>query len=264
MATPRTMTLRRARDITLLVGLLVIGLVVLTMVLREVDPVEIVATVAFAPVFVAFLFWGWRAGLAVGATAAVGYVVMRRSALSVVGLDPLFGMISSRVIGYLVFGGVGGWAAEQLQAAIDKLELHDEIDDATGLGNARAAIAAIDTERARSERYEKVVSVVDCFFELPDMVGDKAVAATLRQMGAAIAHSVRASDRVSHVAEDGGRHRLIMVLPETGSVGAETVAANLDREVRARIGVSTEVAVLTVPGDEDRVDDLIRSLAISV
>ena len=255
------MTVRRARDITLLVGLLLIGLVTLTMVLREVDPVEITATVAFAPVFVAFLFFGWRVGLATGLLAAAGYVAMRWSAISVVGLGPLFGMISSRVIGYIVFGGVGGWAAGQLQAAIDKLELHDEIDDATGLGNARAAVSAIDTERARAERYEKVVSVIQCSFGLPDVVSEKIVASTLRQLGAAIAHSVRASDHAAHVDDSDGKHRLVIVLPETGAVGAETVATNLDREVRARIGTSTDVAVMTLPGDEDRIDGLLETLA---
>lgn len=261
MATPRTMTVRRARDITLLVGLLIIGLVALTMALREVDPVEITATVAFAPVFVAFLFFGWKVGLATGALAAVGYVLMRWSAISVVGLDPLFGSIASRVLGYLVFGGVGGWAAEQLQAAIDKLELHDEIDDATGLGNARAAVSVIDSERARSERYEKVVSVIQCSFALPDAVSEKIAASTLRQLGAAIAHSVRASDHAAHIDDSAGRHRLIIVLPETGAVGAETVATNLDREVRARIGTSTDISVLTLPGDEDQLDRLLDTLA---
>lgn len=253
------MSLRRARDITLLVGLLVIGLVVLTMVLREVDPVEITATVAFAPVFVAFLFFGWKLGLATGALAAIAYVALRWNAIQVVGIGPLFGMLSARVIGYLVFGGVGGWAAEQLQAAIDKLELHDEIDDATGLGNARGALAAIDTERSRAQRYQKIVSVVDCRFEVPAGVGDKIVNSTLRQLGSAIAHGVRASDRVAHL-EDGGTHRLIIVLPETGAVGAETVANNLDREVRARIGTATEIAIATLPGDDDRVEAIVQSL----
>lgn len=264
MATPRTMTVRRARDITLLVGLLLIGLVVVTMVLRDVDPVEITATIAFAPVFVAFLFFGWKLGLATGALAAAGYVAMRWSAISVVGIGPLFGMISSRVIGYLVFGGIGGWAAEQLQAAIDKLELHDEIDDSTGLGNARAAVSSIDTERARAQRYQKVVSVIQCSFKLPDAVSEKIVASTLRQLGAAIAHSVRASDHASHIDDGEGRHRLLIVLPETGAVGAETVATNLDREVRARIGVPTDVTVMTLPGDEDGFEALLERVSALV
>lgn len=254
------MTVRRARDITLLAGLLVIGLVVLTMVLRDVDPIEIVATVAFAPVFVAFLFFGWRAGLAVGALAAAGYAAMRFDAIRVVGIEPLFGTVASRVLGYLVFGGIGGWAAEQLQAAMDKLELHDEIDDATGLGNARAAMSTIDTERARSERYQKIVSIIDCGFALPSGVGDRATSSTLRQLGSAIAHGIRASDQVSHVEHD-GYHRLVMVLPETGAVGAQTVATNLDREVRARIGTPANVSVMTLPGDEDAVDLLMATLS---
>ncbi len=257
------MSLRRARDITLLVGLLLIGLVVLTMVFREVDPVEITATIAFAPVFVAFLFFGWKAGLLVAALAAAGYVGMRWRAITVVGIGPLFGTMVSRVLGYLAFGGIGGWAAEQLQAAIDKLELHDEVDDTTGLGNARAAIAAIDTERARAERYEKIVSIIVCSFELPDEVSDKIAATGLRQLGAAIAHGVRASDIAAHV-EDQRRHRLVMVLPETGALGAETVATNLDREVRARIGAPTEITVMTCPGDDERVEDLLTGLAVLV
>lgn len=257
------MTVRRARDITLLVGLLIIGLVVVTMVLREVDPIEIIATVAFAPVFVAFLFFGWKAGLGVGAVAAIGYFVMRLPAISVVGIGPLFGSITSRGIGYLVFGGLGGWAAEQLQAAIDKLELHDEIDDATGLGNARAALGAIDTERARAQRYEKIVSVIDCSFKTPEVVNEKITASTLRQLGVAIAHSVRTSDRAAYI-QDGDRHRLVIVLPETGAVGAATVATNLDREVRARIGMPTEISVMTLPGDDDAVELLIQDVSARV
>jgi hypothetical protein len=263
MASPRTMTVRRARDITLLVGLLIIGLVVVTMVLRDVDPIEIVATVAFAPVFVAFLFFGWKTGLAVGALAAVGYIAMRVPAISVVGVGPLFGAISSRVLGYLAFGGLGGWAAEQLQAAIDKLELHDEIDDVSGLGNARAALGVIDRERARALRYENLVSVIECTFEIPDAVTEKIVSSTLRQLGSAIAHSVRASDHASHI-KDGDLHRLVIVLPETGAVGAETVATNLDREVRARIGMATDITVMTLPGDDDRVELMLESISAFV
>lgn len=256
------MTFRRARTLTLIVGLIIIGLVVLTMTLRDVDPVEITATIAFAPVFAAFLFWGWKAGLVTGVAAAVLYVAMRGDAIQVVGIDPLFGTLTSRVLGYLVFGGVGGWAAEQLQAAIDKLELYDEVDDATGLGNTRAALSAIDTERARATRYQKVVSVIECRFHMPDAVGARLGAGELRKLGGAIAHSVRASDQVSHV-EDEDMHRLIVVLPETGAVGAQTVAGNLDREVRARLGVSTETRVLTIPGEETQVEAVVASLHVT-
>lgn len=257
------MTFRRARDITLLVGLVIIALVALTMVLREVDPIEITATAAFAPVFVGFLFFGWRTGLGVGVLAAVGYVAMRIPAIRIVGVAPLFGTLTSRVLGYLVFGGVGGWAAEQLQAAMDKLELHDEVDDASGLGNARSVVNAIEHEKARSERYGMLMSVIDCRFEMPGQVGGRLGAAEIRRLGTAVAHSVRTSDHAAHIAHD-DVHRLLLVLPETAAAGAGTVAANLDREIRARFGVATEVTVLTLPDDVDRIDALSDELSATI
>lgn len=259
MATPRTLTFRRARDITLTVGLIVIALVTLSMILRGVDPVEITATVAFAPVFVAFLFFGWRAGLAVGVLAAVAYVFMRLPAIGIVGLGPLFGTMVSRVLGFVVFGAVGGWAAEQLQASIDKLELHDEIDDATGLGNARSVVNVLTDEMARCARYDTFSSVIDCRFEMPGGVSNRTTASTIRQLGTVLAHSIRASDHAAHIDES-GLHRIIMVLPETGEAGASTVAANLDREIRARFGVSTETSVLTLPDHNDQADLLLDTM----
>lgn len=260
MATPHTLTFRRARDITLLVGLMVIALVTLSMVLRDVDPIEITATIAFAPVFVAFLFFGWRVGLGIGVLAAATYIAMRIPAIRIVGLGPLFGTLTTRVIGFLVFGGVGGWAAEQLQASIDKLELHDEIDDATGLGNARSVVNVLTDEKARSARYEKFSSVIDCRFEMPNGVSNRTTAATIRQLGSVLSHSIRTSDHVAHIDEE-GLHRVVMVLPETGAAGASTVASNLDREIRARFGVSTETAVMTLPDDLEQVDVLIDAMS---
>ena len=257
------MTFRRARDVTLLVGLVIIGLVVLTMTLRDVDPIEITATVAFAPVFVAFLFFGWRIGLAVGVLAAGGYLAMRIPAIRIVGVAPIFGTLTSRVLGYLVFGGVGGWAAQQLQAAMDKLELHDEIDDATGLGNARSVVNAIEHEKARATRYGMLVSVIDCRFRMPSPVGGRVGSAEIRRLGTAVAHSVRTSDHAAHLSDD-DEHRLILVLPETSMGGATTVASNLDREIRARIGVPTEIEVLGLPDDADRIDALSDRLSASI
>lgn len=253
---PAALPYRRARDLVLVTGVVVLAAVVATMVLRGVDPVEVVATLLFAPVFVGFLFFSPLVGAALAVVAAGVYVGMRLPAIELVGFPVLSGLILSRVGGYLAFGLVGGWAASQLRRTLDKLELYDEVDDETGLGNGRAFLHAVDRERARAARYSTLFSVVTATFEAAD--GRKG-AARMRDLGTRLAASARGSDRACH-ARDGERHVVAVVLPETGAEGAATVAANLERRVGEYAAGSVALAQATFPGDDDALDRIVDHL----
>lgn len=250
---PSALTYRRARDLVLLTGFIVLAAVVATMALRGVDPVEVVATLLFAPVFVGFLFFSPAAGTALAIVAAGVYVGLRWPAIELVGFPLLSGLILSRVGGYLVFGIVGGWAAAQLGRTLDKLELYDEVDDETGLGNARAFLNAVDRERARAARYATVFSVVIASFELDE---PRRAAAKLRDLGTRLGASIRGSDRACHT-RDGDHHLFAVVLPETAVEGAATVAANLERRIGEQVSGSILLATATFPGDDGDLDRIV-------
>lgn len=256
MRTTRTIDYRRARSITLLAGLIVIGLVVITMLVRQVDPIEVVATVSFAPIFVGLLLFGWRVGVGLGLAAGGLYVALRLPAIQLVGIGPLLGLLLSRVIGFVAFGGIGGWAAAELGAAIGKLELYDTIDDATGLGNARSVVEVIDRENARATRHSGVFSVVTARF--PHPAGRARRARALREVGRTLRGSLRTSDHAAHMTIDGDGV-IVLVLPETGPEGAQTVADGLAAKMLAVLGDRPLATTFTLPGDEPTIDELVAA-----
>src|SRR3546814_18993096 len=59
---------------------------------------------------------------------------------------------------------ISDWSSDvcssDLEGSLEKLELYDEIDDETGLYNARNLIQQTDLEMARARRYQTLFSVV--------------------------------------------------------------------------------------------------------
>jgi hypothetical protein len=220
----RTLDWDRARAVLLATGVGLIALIALTAFIRDVDRVEIVATLMYAPILAGMLSFGLSSGLALGLAAAGVYIGLRLPAIDLVGLTPLAGTIVSRVLGFVAFGTLGGWASDQIRRALDRYELIDEFDQDSGLGNARAIVHAIARESSRAKRYANPFSVVTTTFE--DIGTDRKSRAQLRELGGRVAASIRASDHAAHVRA-GDAHQIILVLPETAAEGAETVAANL-------------------------------------
>src|SRR5688572_15036362 len=154
----------KARRLLVLVGVLVLGVVAITMYARRVDTVEVVATLLFPPIFLAFVYRGVVGGV-VAALAATGiYTALRYPAIDAIGADEYTGLIVSRAAAYLIFGAVGGWAVTVLESSLEKLELYDEIDDETGLYNARHLLQQTDLESARAQRYQTLFSTVELDF----------------------------------------------------------------------------------------------------
>ena len=244
----RTMTYERARGLMLWAGLIVVGLVALTMFLRDVDPIEISATLFYAPIFAGFLLFGFGAGVGLGLAAAGAYIGLRLPALELVGFAPIAGTIIARVVGYIAFGAIGGWAADQLRVALERFRLIDELDEETGLGNARSVVNALERELSRAERYSTPFSVVIASFR--PLTGRRP-AAKLQELGSKVSLSIRASDHAAHTRVD-DHHEVVIVLPETGESGASTVAANLEMLVESVVNQDVDVMAMTDRGDETR------------
>jgi GGDEF domain-containing protein len=219
-STARRIGYRGARRLLLAAGVAVLLITVAVMYVRRVETVEVMATVLFLPVFVALVFWNVRGGLLVGILAAAAYAALRYPAIDAVGADRFLGLIASRAVAYIAFGALGGWASRQLETSLEKLELYDQIDDVTGIFNARFFVQDIDLEMSRSKRYQTIfsVSIVDVPASAFEPLDGKQRKRALRDLGRILKDSVRTVDRAVH-AQDRDRHRFAVVLPETGPEG---------------------------------------------
>jgi GGDEF domain-containing protein len=256
---------RRARRLLLLTGLAVLAAVAIVTYARRVDTVEVVATLLFLPIFVAFVFRGVLGGVLAALIAIGVYAALRTPAIEAVGFGEFAGLMTSRSAAYLIFGAVGGWSAQVLEGSLEKLELYDEIDDETGLYNARHLVLQTDLEMARATRYQTLFSVL--VLDLPagpfHALSARARKTTLRDLGRLLGEGVRTIDHVVHI-HDGDIHRLVAILPETASEGAEVFRGRFDARVRGFLsdrGVVIDPTVaaarsLTIPGDEDAVEEI--------
>ncbi len=262
----------KARRLVLATGLAVLAVVSLVMYVRRVDGIEVAATLLFVPIFLAFVFRGVAGGL-VGALAAIGvYTALRAPAIDAVGIGEFTGLIVSRSAAYLIFGAVGGWSTQVLEGSLTKLELYDEVDDETGLYNARHLLQQIDLEMARATRYQTLFSLV--LLDLPAApfaaLRARDRRAVLRDLGRLLGEGVRTVDHAVHV-HDADRHRFAVVLPETAHEGAEVFRSRFDERVRAYLrerrvpldGVGVPAQALTFPGDDEALatvrDEFVRA-----
>lgn len=255
----------RARRLLVLTGLLVLAVVAVVMYARRVDGIEVAATLLFVPIFLAFTFRGVVGGT-VAAVAAIGvYAALRYPAIEAVGAGEFTGLLASRAAAYLIFGAVGGWSTQVLEGSLEKLELYDEIDDETGLFNARHLLHQTDLEMARARRYQTLFSVV--VLDVPaaplHALRARPRRALLRDLGRQLRDGVRTVDHVVH-AHDGDRHRLVAVLPETSREGAEVFRGRFDERIRtffadrgaAFAAADGRATALTYPGDDDGMEAL--------
>ena len=221
-----------ARRLLLAAGLVVLLATAGVMYIRRVDTVEVAAVLLFIVVFIGFIVWNTTGGLVAALVATAAYVALRMPAIDAVGFDAFSGVIFSRAVAYLLFGAVGGIANRQLAAALTKLEIYDQIDDSTGLYNARFFLQDTDLEISRSKRYQTIFSV--SILEIPadsfEVSSKRRRRALLKELARVLQDSVRAVDRVAH-SLDGDVHRFGIVLPETGAEGAEVFSNRLAERV---------------------------------
>ncbi len=225
---------------------------------RGVDRVEVAGTILFMPIFVALVFWDLKGGLIAGVLAGIAYTVLRLPAIDQVGAGEFAPTIVSRALAFLAFGGIGGWASLQLERSLVKLDLYDQIDDATGLFNARFLLQDTDLETSRSRRYQTIFSVTAVEFPESslDKLPRKKATRAIRDLGRLIGDSVRTVDRAVHGRGD-GKHIVAVILPETGPEGSHIFAERLRARVGefivergGTVGDSLRSRVVTFPDDE--------------
>ena len=258
----------RGRRLLLVLGLAIMGLVLLWEFYRRVDVIEVIATMFFIPVFIAFVFWGVRGGLLGGAAAAVGYIALRAPAIQTVGETWFIGTIAGRALTFPAFGLIGGWASRQMSASLTKLELYDHIDDETELYNARYFIEELDVQIARVKRYQSVFSIAALI--LPESalsdIPKRKRSALLRGVGRLLRESVRIMDRACH-GSSRDRHHIAAILPETGKDGARIFVERLADGIvqfASSLGIRISVEQLSpealgFPEDEQALERLRQS-----
>jgi GGDEF domain-containing protein len=216
----------QARRLLLAAGLAILLLTALIMLVRKVETPEVVATLLFIPIFIAFVFWGLRGGVGAAVLAALVYFAVRYPAIEAVGAGPFIGLIISRSFAYLAFGLIGGGASEQLQRSLTKLELYDQIDDPSGLYNARFFVQDTDLEMSRSRRYQTIFSIAVIDIPSSAFEGHAKRQKIIRELAGLLRDSVRTVDRAVH-GKSQSHHRFAVVLPETGPEGARVFAERL-------------------------------------
>lgn len=151
--------------------------------------------------------------------------------------------------------------------------LHDEIDQETGVGNARAALTLIERETGRAASHGSLFSVVVLNVGRDRLVGlhPRHRARILGDLLRGIADDVRSSDRVCRVATS-DREQIVIVLPDTSASGARLFTNRLVPHVRQRladqggrsIDQTLPAEVVTAPGDGVAVERLQRRLQVIV
>ncbi|MEO7555244.1 MAG: hypothetical protein ABIV94_01400 [Acidimicrobiales bacterium] len=228
------MSYATTRRLVLAGGLAVLLLIAGVMYSRRVDTVEVIAVLLFIPVFLAFSFWHLIGGAVAAVVATAAYAALRAPAIDAVGGGRFAGILGGRALGYVAFGLLGGWASQQLEGSLQKLDIYDQVDDDTGLFNARFLVQATDLEMARAGRYKTFFSV--CLVEVPggplDALPRRKRATLLKDLGRQMREAVRTVDRPVY-AKDGSVHRFAVVCPETGEEGARVFSSRLGEQLAA-------------------------------
>ena len=255
----------RARQIILVAGIVVLLVVTAVMYVRRVDPVEVGGSLLFIPIFVAFVFKGIRGGLIAAVLACLAYVALRYPAIELVGSGQFTSLILSRSVAYLAFGTIGGLASQQLEASLTKLDLFDQIDDATGLFNARFFVDNTGLEMERADRYRTLfsVTVIDVPAAAFEGMNRRQRTKTLRDLGQLLKDSIRTVDRGVH-AQDGDIHRFAAILPETGRDGSQVFVSRLAAKMTELLShrgarISSQELVhhsALFPGDDTAIGDM--------
>lgn len=262
------MNYAQARRLIVVAGLVVLAVTAAIMYARRVDDAEVIAILLFMPVFLAFVFWDVKGGVAAAVVASLVYAAVRWPDIEAAGFGFFAGLLLSRSLAFLAFGAIGGWADRQLEQSLEKLELYDQIDDETGLYNARFLLQDTDLEMARARRYKTLfsIAVVDVPLSTYANLGRRKGRTLLRDTGEQLREAVRNVDRAIH-GRSATAHRFVVICPETGPEGARIFSDRLAERLAlfltergAEPGPLTGQAY-TFPGDDEALTALREEFA---
>ena len=209
-----------------LLGAASIGIVAIlvAMIARGVDGVEVFGVALFLPVLVGILVRGARGGALAAIFATIAYSALRSRDADVLGNARVVRLVASRGVALLAFGLVGGASHRAVRR---QLAGGSAVDHDTGLSNAPALVELFDLEVERARRYGRTLAVVQVRVELPRTASRNSLSrrerSLLADLGSELRGAVRTIDRIGIVR----RHdaiELVAVLPETGAQGGEKVA----------------------------------------
>jgi hypothetical protein len=233
---PLVSSARYVRTLVLVAGLSVLTLLSTVMIVRGVDRIEVIASMLYIVVFLGIMAVDVVGGVVAALASTAVYLLLRLSAVEVLGNGHFARLVLVRLLGYLAFGLIGGLSWQLLRTRLDKLESFDEVDDDTLLLNARGFGDLVEREMARAKRYRSSFAVAAV--ELPvsafAALSRKRRQAVLRDLGALIAEGTRTVDQVG-VSFDRERYRVSVLLPETDSAGAHVFSARLIDRVQGHL-----------------------------
>ncbi len=122
---------------------------------------------------------------------------------------------------------------QQLRDALETETERARVDPLTGLANRRAFMEVLESERCRSSRYRRPLTLayldLDNFKLVNDRYGHAEGDALLRTVAQLLSQSVRRSDTIARMGGD----EFALLLPETGLAAAETALRNIRKKLAA-------------------------------
>jgi len=236
---------------------------------RGAAPIEVLAPTLYVPVFVGAIIWSVPGGLAAAALSSAVYVSLLADEVSAIGFGHFTLLAATRVATYVFLGVVIAAGTRYIENRLQKLEIYDQVDDLTGLGNPSFFLRDTDLEVGRADRYRTLFSVVTLDVPRTLFAGTshRRYRRTIEDLARRMEAAVRTVDRVARVAEP-SRDRFLFVLPETAEQGARVFAERLQASVGETLRArdlpteQVEVAWLTYPGDPSSLERLRDEVAV--
>ncbi len=229
----------------------------------QVMPAEVVGQLLLVLVLAGALHWGREGGFVTALIAVVIYVGMRYPLMRTEGLSSdIVTMIASRAIAYTVVGLAGGELAGRVKYLFARIEREAMIDPVTRVYSARYAGETIACALGKHRRYETPCSVLHLKVS-PAVWSDlktSRMSALMRRVASHLRNNVRMVDDVAY----NGNAGFIIILPETGSDGADVVARRVHLGIVDTIGCSADEVTfekLVCGTDDARLEELAGVLA---
>ena len=236
---------------------------------RGAPPTEVLAPILYIPVFAGAIFFGLAGGLvaATGSSALYALVLLDQS--SALGMALFVGLLLNRVATFVFYAVLVALGSRFIEGRLRKLEIYDQVDDDTTLYNAAFFLEDSDLEMSRARRYQSIFSVAEVRMDRGLFAGtsSRKYKRALRELGGLLGRAVRTVDRPARV-DDGTSDRFLVILPETGHEGSQTLAGRLEtatrnflaeRDITANGTVSARA--LTFPGNESELEALRQEVA---